>query len=95
MLSKNGLSDSKENASVLLQGSTLENLDAVSQLYQKTFYHDFFFFFFFEFVEFSQNRRKEQFKLNSSEHITKEVKQVIQRKGGGTGVAMELLRETK
>ena len=93
MLSKNGLSDSKENASVLLQGSTLENLDAVSELYQKTVYHDFFFFF--EFVEFSQNRRKEQFKLNSSEHITKEVKQVLQRTGGGTGVAMELLRETK
>ena len=50
---------------------------------------------FFFSVEFSQNRHKEQLKLNSSEQITKDVKQVLQRKGGGTEVAMELLRKTK
>ena len=50
---------------------------------------------FFEFREFSQNRRKEQHKLNSSEHLSKEVKQVLQRTGGGTGVAIKLLKKTK
>ena len=47
---------------------TLVNLDTVSQLYQKTLHH-VFFFFFFEFGEFSQNSHKEQRKLNSSKNI--------------------------
>ena len=88
MLSKYGLSDFKEKASALLQGSTSENLER--NFTRKQFIRVFFFS-----VEFSQNRHKEQLKLNSSEQITKDVKQVLQRKGGGTEVAMELLRKTK
>ena len=64
----------------------------MSQLYPKTIYRSWDFF---EFREFSQNRRKGQYKLNSSEHLSKEVKQVLQRTGGGTGVVMKLLKKTK
>ena len=60
--SKDVLSDSKENVSY---ASTLVNLDALSQLYQKTLPRGFFF----EFGKFSRNRDKDQLKLNSSEHI--------------------------
>ena len=36
--------------------------------------------FVFEFCEFSQNRNKEQLLLNTSEHISKEVKQVLEER---------------
>ena len=51
-------------------------------------------FFSLEFGKFFQNRHKEQILVNSSEHI-KKIKQVLQRRGEGTGVAMEIQNKTK
>ena len=72
--SKDDLSDSKESAS---SGSTLVNLDAVNQLYQKILHHGFFFL---EFDKFSQNRHKEHLKLSSSEHIKEREMRIDVRK---------------
>ena len=48
-----------------------------------------------EFGAFSQNRHKGQLKTNRSEHISKEVKELLQKMGGEAGVAMEFLKKTK
>ena len=52
--------------------------------------------FFGEFGKFSQNRHKKNNSTWIAQNIlSKEVKQLLQRRGGGTGIAMKLLKKTK
>ena len=55
----------------------------------------YLFIYLLEFGAFSQNRHKGQLKTNRSEHVSKEVKELLQKMGGEAGVAMEFLKKTK
>ena len=76
----------------LIVGFRSVNLDAVSQLYQKTLHHSVLYFGIL--AHFLRIGIKNSSNWIAQNMFSKEVKQVLQKRGRGTGVVMELLKKT-